>query len=110
MTGDQSSMQFFRQVFGRSWITQGYGLLRTRIGDLLAQGAADSSRSWPGNGRVRTAMLSIAYLRALASAAYRPDELGRFALMPIGNILRSDVPGSQRAFSIMMGPSSYNLG
>jgi len=103
MTGDQSSMQFFRQVFGGSWITQGIWVAaELGIADLLAQGPLTAQELAERTRSNSDALYRV--LRALASAGvFGQDELGRFALMPIGNILRSDVPGSQRAFSIMMG-------
>lgn len=103
MTGDQSSMHFFRQVFGGSWITQGVWVAaELGIADLLAQGPLTAKELAERTNSNSDALYRV--LRALASAGvFVQDELGRFALLPLGNMLRSDVPGSQRAFSIMMG-------
>jgi len=47
-------------------------------------------------------------LRALASVGvFAEDEQGRFALTPLAEQLRSDVPGSQRALAMMMGEEHY---
>lgn len=48
-------------------------------------------------------------LRALASLGlFAADETGRFRLTPLGESLRSDVPGSQRALAIMSGKEQYH--
>jgi ubiquinone/menaquinone biosynthesis C-methylase UbiE len=48
-------------------------------------------------------------LRALASLGlFAADETGRFRLTPLGESLRSDVPGSQRALAIMSGEEHYH--
>ena len=103
MTGDQPIMQFFRQIFGGSWITQGVWVAaELGIADLLAQGPLTASELAERTGSNSAALYRV--LHALASAGvFTEDELGRFTLTPLGNMLRSDVPGSQRAFSIMMG-------
>lgn len=47
-------------------------------------------------------------LRALSTLQlFREDEAHRFHLLPDGEALRSDVPGSQRALAIMMGEEHF---
>jgi hypothetical protein len=47
-------------------------------------------------------------LRALAAVGvFTEDDQGRFALTPLANQLRSDMPGSQRSLAIMMGEEHY---
>lgn len=94
---------FYRQMFAGSWITQGlWAAAELGIADQLAAGAATAeelaarTRAHPGS--------LYRLLRALAGAGvFVKDEQGRFELTPLGHLLRTDVPGSQRAFAIMMG-------
>lgn len=101
------TMEFFKQVFGGSWITQGlWAAADMGIADLLAAGprtAEELARS------TRTHAESLYRLmRALASfGIFGQDEQDRFSLTPVSDRLRSDVPGSQRAFAIMMGAEFY---
>src|SRR5262245_52023253 len=47
-------------------------------------------------------------LRALASIGiFAEDEPRTFGLTPMAELLRSDVPGSQRSLSLMMGEEHY---
>src|SRR5262245_5702994 len=72
------------------------------IADLLTSGpmhigelAAATATHGPALSRV---------LRALASiGVFAEIEHGQFALTPLGDRLRSDVPGSMRAWAIMVG-------
>lgn len=107
MTGDQSIMQFFRQIFGGSWMTQGVWVAaELGIADLLAQGPLTAKELAERTSSNSDALYRV--LRALAgTGVFTQDELGRFALTPLGNMLRSDVAGSQKAFSMMMGAEFY---
>ena len=107
MTGDQSIMQFYRQIFGGSWMTQGVWVAaELGIADLLAQGPLTAKELAERTHSNSDALYRV--LRALAgTGVFTQDELGRFALTPLGNMLRSDVAGSQKAFSMMMGAEFY---
>ncbi|MFO0965330.1 MAG: methyltransferase [Gemmataceae bacterium] len=76
------------------------------IADLLATGprsAADLARATSTNGDCLHRLL-----RALASVGvFAEDDSGRFALTPLAEPLRADVPGSIRPALLMMGPAFY---
>jgi len=99
----QSSLEFYQQMFGGSWITQGIWVAaELGIADLLADGplkieeVAEKTHSHCG------ALYRV--LRALSSVGvFAEDECGRFSLTPHANLLRSDVLFSQKPFGVMMG-------
>lgn len=96
-------VEFFSRMYGGAWITQGLAaaaelgipdLLAVRprsVQELAEQCAADAgSLFW--------------LLRALAGVGvFARDGQGRFELTPLGELLRSDAPGSQHGLAIMMG-------
>jgi hypothetical protein len=99
----QEAARFFQQVYGGSWITQGLGVAaELGIPDILASGPRtcdELAKQTKANGDALYRLL-----RALASVGvFAMDEQGRFTLTPLAEMLRRDVPGSQRAFAIMMG-------
>lgn len=99
----ESSLGFFRQMFAGAWITQGIAVAaELGIADLLterprtAQELAELTETHAG------ALYRV--LRALASAGvFAKDTRDRFALTPLGNLLRTDVATSQRAYAMVMG-------
>jgi hypothetical protein len=103
MSDGDSRMEFYRQVFGGAWITQGIQVAaELGLADLLTGGP----RSAEELARETDAHSGSLYrlLRALAGIgifAEEPDH--RFSLSPLAELLRTGVPGSQRAYSIMMG-------
>lgn len=100
---EQAKMQFFQQVYGGSWITQGLAVAaELGLADILAS-EPRSCEELAQQTRANSDALHR-LLRALASVGvFAMDEQGRFSLTPLAEMLRSDVPGSQRAFAIMMG-------
>lgn len=103
MSGDNNGLGFYRQVFGGSWVTQGlWAAAELGLADRLAGGPATADELAAETGAHPGALYRL--LRALAGVGvFARDEQGRFALTPLGNLLRADVPGSQRAFATMMG-------
>jgi SAM-dependent methyltransferase len=103
MTVDQSRMEFFKQMFSGSWITQGIWVAaELGIADLLIDGprtAGELAEKTHTNGN---ALYRV--LRALASVGiFAEDAHGRFSLTPLADLLRTDASASQRPFAIMMG-------
>jgi hypothetical protein len=103
MTDSQSSIQTLRQIFSASWITQGIWVAaELGIADLLVNGpltAEELAERTRTHGR---ALYRV--LRALASVGFfAQDAQGRFSLTPHANLLRSDVPDSQRSFALRLG-------
>ncbi|MBF8278093.1 MAG: methyltransferase, partial [Candidatus Brocadiaceae bacterium] len=96
-------IEFFKQVFGGAWITQGLWVAaELGIADLLAQRPQTASELASRTHAHGGALYRV--LRALASVGvFMEDAQGRFSLTPRANLLRSDMAGSQRAVAAMMG-------
>lgn len=103
MSDADSGMEFFKQMCGGSWITQGLWVAaELGIADLLTEGP-QTTKELAKKTRAHTGAL-YRLLRALAGVGvFAQDEHGRFSLTPLADLLRTDAPGSQRAFVIMMG-------
>jgi O-methyltransferase domain/Dimerisation domain len=103
MADNQSSLQALTQIFGASWITQGVWVAaELGIADLLVNGPLTAKELAKQTQTDSGALYRV--LRALASVGFfAQDPRGRFSLTPHANLLRSDVPNSQRSFAIMMG-------
>lgn len=103
MTSQQSGIDFFKQIFSGSWITQGVWVVaELGIADLLAEEPQTAETLAEQTHTNSDALYRV--LRALASVGiFTKDTHGRFSLTPLADLLRSDVAGSQRAFAIMMG-------
>ena len=103
MNAGDSGVAFLKQVCSGSWMTQGLWVAaELGIADLLAESPltveelAQKTRTHSG------ALYRL--LRALAAVGvFTQDAQQRFSLTPLGELLRTDVPGSQRAYAIMMG-------
>lgn len=98
-----SAREFYKRIFGGSWITQGLWVAADLgIADLLAQGPRTAEELAAQTNVHAGALYRV--LRALAGiGVFAQDEAGRFVLTPLAEPLRSDIPESQRAFAIMMG-------
>ncbi|MDH4232588.1 MAG: acetylserotonin O-methyltransferase [Nitrospirota bacterium] len=107
MKDEHSSMEFFRQMFGGSWITQGIWVAaELGIADLLADGSRTSDELAKKTNTSSAALYRV--LRALASVGiFAEDEQRRFSLTPLAELLQTDIPGSQRSLAIMMGGEFY---
>lgn len=103
MTEDQSRMEFFKQMFGGSWITQGIWVAaELGIADLLTDGSRTAGELAEKTHTHSNALYRV--LRALASVGiFAEDAHGRFSLTPLADLLRTDASASQRPFAIMMG-------
>lgn len=103
MSDGDSRIEFFKQMFGGSWITQGLWVAaELGIADILAAGPrtveelAEETRAHSG------ALYRL--LRALASVGiFAQDTQLRFSLTPLADLLRTDAIYSQRAIATMMG-------
>jgi hypothetical protein len=92
------NMQLMQMVFGKA-ITQAVSIVaRFKLADLMATGPKTAAELAQAGGLHAGHLYRI--LRALASVGVLAgDEKGRFSLTPVGEFLRSDVPGSMRAIA-----------
>jgi len=86
-----------------SWVAQAiYVAAKLSIADRLVAGPQSAATLADLTGTHPRALYRV--LRALASVGvFHEDDEGRFKLTPLAEPLRSDVPGSVRAFAVMMG-------
>src|SRR5262249_55054226 len=76
------------------------------LADLLASGPRTPADLAKATGTLPEPLYRL--LRALASnGVFAEDGQGRFALTPLAELLRDDVPGSQRAMAILMGDEHF---
>ncbi|HEY7154858.1 MAG TPA: methyltransferase, partial [Gemmataceae bacterium] len=89
------------------WIAQSLHVAaQLGIADLLKDGPQTVAHLAEATGTHARSLYRL--LRALASeSVFVEDEQGRFALTPLGECLRSDVPNSQRSMAIMNGEEHY---
>jgi hypothetical protein len=89
------------------WISQAvYVAAKLGIADLLTAGPHSADDLAKRTQAHAPSLYRL--LRALASVGlFREDGQGRFSLTPLAECLRSDLPGSQRAFAIMAGEEHY---
>src|SRR5579871_5393422 len=98
--GDPGAAQLLRMITG-SWVSQVVGTLaKLEIADHLAAGPMDCGSfarviGCEGDSTFRL-MRAAAHLGLISIL-----QDGRFGLAPLGELLRSDVPGSLRASAIM---------
>lgn len=88
----------FQMVFGKA-VTQALSVVaRFGVADQLAAGPKSADELASAAGLHPGHLYRV--LRALAGlGVFAADDGGRFALTPVGNLLRSDVPGSMRAIA-----------
>src|SRR5215467_13972656 len=86
-----------------NWITQGiFVAAKLRIADLLRDGPRSSGELAQSTGANSRALYRL--LRVLASIGiFAEDVDGRFALTPMAECLRADIPGSMRAWVLFTG-------
>ncbi|UBF25808.1 methyltransferase [Kovacikia minuta CCNUW1] len=97
------------QMVTAYWVSQSiYAAAKLGIADQLKLGPQHCDQLAVTTGCDRTALYRL--LRALASVGiFAETEPGYFCLTPLGDYLRSDMPGSVRDASIMVGdPEHYN--
>ena len=96
------------QMIAGFWVSRAiYIAAKLGIADLLKDGAKNSEALAQATGLHAPSLYRV--LRALASVGvFAEDEQGRFALTPLAATLRTDVPGSLRAFAIAeLGEDHY---
>lgn len=98
--------QMARMITG-SWVSQMvYTAAKLGLADHLADGPRFPQELAGLTGTHGRSLYRL--LRALASVGvFTEDAEGRFALTPLANGLRRDVPGSQWAMAVMMGEEHY---
>ena len=89
------------------WVTQAvYVAAKLGIADLLTHGPRFADELADASHVHAPSLYRL--LRGLASMGiFADDGTGCFSLTPLAECLRSDVPGSQRAFAIMCGEEHY---
>ena len=89
------------------WVSQAvYVAAKLRIADQLAHGPQSLAQLADASQTYGPSLYRL--LRALASVGvFAEQEGGSFALTPMAECLRSDVPGSQWAMAVMMGEEHY---
>src|SRR5690348_15057563 len=89
------------------WITQGlYAAAKLGLPDLLAKGPKNVSELAAATSTNPDALSRL--LRAVSSnGVFAEGEPKDFALTPLAELLRSDVPGSQRALALMLGEEQH---
>ncbi len=91
------------------WITQAlYVAAKLGIADILAEGPRSPANLAQAAGADAVSLYRL--LRALASeGVFAEDSSGRFELTPLAECLRTGVPGSVRAWILVMGePVGYD--
>ena len=103
----QDAAETVNRLITGYWSTQAvYVAAKLGIADLLVKGARTAD-DLAKEASVHAPSL-FRLLRALAGlGVLTSDEQGRFSLTPVGERLRSDIPGSQRALAIMSGEEHY---
>jgi hypothetical protein len=103
MTDNKTKLQFYQQMFGASWITQGIWVAaELGLADMLAHGPRTAEELAEQTHTHSDALYRV--LRALASVGiFAQDQHDRFSLTPLADLLRSDVVGSQQSIAVMMG-------
>jgi hypothetical protein len=106
MTNDPPQAQLGQMITGY-WTSQAiYAAAKFGIADLLSRGPRPIDELAGATGTKPELLYRL--LRALASIGIFAEEHGkRFALTPLAELLRSDVPGSQRSMALMMGDDHY---
>jgi hypothetical protein len=102
-----SPSQVMAQMLSGYWISSCLCLAaKLGLADLLAAGPRSADDLAHATGTHGPSLYRL--LRALASVGvFAEDEQGRFALTPLAEPLRSDVPESKRALAVMMGDEQY---
>jgi hypothetical protein len=95
------------QMLVGAWVSQAiYVAAKLGIADLLGEGPRTTAELAVSTQANEDALYRV--LRALASIeVFEERDGGRFALTPLAECLRSGVPGSLRAFAIMLGEQEH---
>ena len=102
-----SQPEMMNRMLTGYWTTQMlYVAAKLGIADLLANGPRSADDLAQATKTHSPSLYRL--LRGLASmGVFVEDTQSRFALTPLAECLRSDVPGSQRALAIMSGEEHY---
>lgn len=96
------------QLIGGYWVTQIVATIaRFNVADALAAGPRTAADVASEVGADPAALHRI--LRAAALVGVLSDEAGRFSLTPLGETLRSNVPGSLRDMAVMQASPGHWL-
>ena len=100
-------MQQFNQMLTGYWITQSiYVAAKLGLADLLIDQPRSAEQLAAATGTDAPSLFRL--LRGLASIGIFAEKEPRvFALTPLAECIRSDVPGSQRALAMMSGEEHY---
>src|SRR5262249_55124424 len=103
-----SPQQRIAQMLTSYWVSQAlYVAAKLGLADLLRDGPRPAADLAVATQTLPRPLYRL--LRALASVGvFAEDGQGRFALTPLGECLRSDLPGSQRALALMNGEEHYH--
>lgn len=89
------------------WITQTvYVAAKLNLADLLADGSRSSTQLADATNTHADSLHRLLRFLAILGVFEQVDS-DRFALTPIGELLRTDVPGSGRSLAIFRGEESY---
>ncbi len=96
-----------RAILSGTWIAQAlYVAVRLGVPDLLADGPRGTADLAAAAGAEVTALRRV--LGALAAAGVlRADGSDRFGLAPVGDLLRTGVPGGGREMALMQGDEVF---
>src|SRR3954471_6717484 len=92
-----------RQIVNGYWMYRAvYAVAKLGVADALADGPKSSQELAATTHSDPKVLYRV--LRLVASGGVLgADEAGRFSLTPLGQGLRSDVPGSRRSHIVLMG-------
>src|SRR4028118_1217576 len=95
------------QMASGYWVSQSiYVAAKLGIADLLKDSPKSCDELATATGKNAPSLYRL--LRALASlGVFAETELNQFTLTPLAACLQSDIPGSVRAFVIMLGDEYY---
>jgi len=104
MTAPQEQMSRMLTTY---WVSQAlYVAAKLKLADRLKDGPRTADELACATGTHATSLYRL--LRGLASVGvFVEDDRQRFALTPLAECLRSDVPGSQWAMAVMNGEEHY---
>jgi len=102
-----SAGQMLNQMITGSWVTQAiYVAAETGVADRLDDGPRTADELARETGTHAPSLYRV--LRALASVGiFHEDEERRFSLTQMGELLKSDAPGSKRSLARMAGAEFY---
>ena len=106
MSNDAPQSSLARMISGY-WLSQAiYAVAKLGLADLLHDAPQTAAQLAPQTNTLPQPLYRL--LRALASVGvFHEDSSANFSRTELGQLLRSDVPGSQRAMAMMTGEEHY---